>query len=162
MVAVWCNGRRGSCDECRGSGGANLLIYLKDNLGAHAWPDHDIDLEEGEKARHTAIVSNIMAIDYIALSRDKISDISGQFGDPNPECAYSSVERCRRVAVNVRVFPVTEAIYFIRNGLSHANGAVNTIDKLARERLRVTLPGRNVIIVMIKAGMEATISRANA
>lgn len=101
MVAAWCNNRRRCCDECRGSGGTSLLIYFKDDLRAHAWPDHDIDLEEGEKARDTAVVSNIVAINYIALSGDEISDICGQFGDPNSECAYSSVERRGRVAVDI-------------------------------------------------------------
>lgn len=101
MVAIWCDSRRSSCDQCCRSGGASLLIYFKNDLGAHAWPNHDIDLKKRQKSRNTSVMSNVVAIDYIALSRDEISDMSGQFSDPNSERAYSSVERRGRVAVDI-------------------------------------------------------------
>lgn len=77
MSAVGCNNRRRSCDECRGSRGTSFLIYFKDNLGAHAWPDHDINLQEGEKTGNAAIMSNVVPIDHIAFSRDQIPDMGG-------------------------------------------------------------------------------------
>lgn len=66
------------------------------------------------------------------------------------------------IAVDLTVLPVTETVDGVSHLLGDTGGAVDAVDELAREGLVVTLPGRQVVIVVVEGLVEALVIRRDA
>ncbi len=56
---------------------------------------------------------------------------------------------------------MTKAVDLVSNFLGNTGRAVYSIDQLTREGLGVALAGRQIVVVMVEAGMESTIGWGN-
>jgi hypothetical protein len=74
-----CSYERSGCWRCCGV----LLVEFENNLRAHTGPEHHIDLKNGEQSRHRAIMSNVVPIEDIASSVHIVSNVGGEFANPN-------------------------------------------------------------------------------
>lgn len=65
--------------------GVALLIHLKHDLGAHAWPDHDIQLQDGEQSGEGPIVRHVVPVNHVALATNEVADVGRELADPDAE-----------------------------------------------------------------------------
>ena len=102
-------------------------------------------------------MGNVVAVDDIALTCDEVSDVGGEFTNPDTVASCGSTQTSRIITVDVRVFIIAKSVHFIRLGLSNASCGVGPVDELAWERLSMALSGGEVVIIVIEARVESTV-----
>jgi hypothetical protein len=104
----------------------------------------------------------IMSVNDITLPSDEISDMCGEFPNPNTITSCSSIQTSRITTIDVGVFVVAQSIDFIRFSLRDASCGIDAIDELAWKGFGVALSCGEIIVVVIEARMEAAIGGRNA
>lgn len=135
-----------------------LAVNLKDDLRAHAGPDHGINLQDRQQAGHRTIVSDVVEVNDVALASNDVADVASQLEHPDAEGTGAGRERVGVVAVDLAVLPVTETVDGLGLLLGHAGGRVLAVDELAGQRLVVALTGAEVVVVVVKRSVEAAVA----
>lgn len=110
---------------------AVLLINFKHDLGAHARPDHLIELQDRQQSRDRPIVRNIVPVDHIALATDEVPNVSSELPNPHTVTRGTCCQAPRVATVDVRVLVMAQAVDIIGDILSDTRGRVDPIYKLA-------------------------------
>lgn len=97
---------------------------------------------------------DVVAVDDGAGSVDERPDVRGELADPDAVGGGACCETAWVVAVDVRVFVVAEAVDFVSDGLVDAGCGVDAVDEFAWEGLGVALTGREIVVVVVKTGVE--------
>lgn len=107
-------------------------------------------------------MGDIVAVDNAAGIINDGAELSREISEPNAETRSASSKTARIITVNVGVLIVAETVDFVGNILGNAGGGIHAVDEFARKRLVVTLSCREIVVVMIKTGMEASIGWVHA
>jgi hypothetical protein len=107
-------------------------------------------------------VRNIVSVDHIALSIDEISKVSGKFTYPDTITRSAGRQTPWIITIYIGIFIIPQSINFICFGLCDTGCRIDTVDKFARERFSMALPGREIIIVVIEADMKPRVVWRNA
>jgi len=99
-------------------------------------------------------VRDVVSVNHVAGSVNEVSDVGSEFADPDAVASGAGCETAGVVAVDVRVFVLSEAVHFVGDGLVDADYGVDAIHELAGEGFAVALASREVVVVMIETFVE--------
>ncbi len=107
-------------------------------------------------------MGNVMSINDIAGAVDQFPDVSSKFAEPDTLTSGAGSQTPGVISVDVRVFVVSETIHVVCKILVNAGRRVDAIYELAWEWLCVALACGQIVVVMVKTGMETRIGGRNS
>ena len=103
-----------------------------------------------------------MSVYHVTGSVNEVPDVSSKFSYPDSVGSSACCETARVVSVDVRILVIAKSVDFVGNRLVYACCGVDAVHELAGERLAVALAGREIVVVMVKAGVETRVCGRDA
>ena len=125
------------------------LPQLEDHLGAHARPDHGLNLQHGQHAGYTPVMSDVVPPENPVLPpSDHAPQPDRQLSEPNTVARGAGSEGKRVVPEDGAVLPLSHAVGCVGLRLGDALCGIGGAE-LAGEWLRVALSRGEVVVVVV-------------
>lgn len=134
-------------------------VQLEDDFGAHAGPDHDVELEDAEETRDRTVVCHIVTVDDGAGAVDGVAQVLSQLGKEDAVAGSAGGQRGRAVAVDEAVLVLTAAEDGFGIGL---RDAVGRVANLTRQSLLMAEARREIVKVVVEPVVPGRVSSIDA